>query len=223
MAYKLIKEFNSEILSEKIKGENNIPKWTISGITLQSEIKNKNRRIYPKSVLSEAINKHVKEYMESGRALGELNHPDAGMSAINLDRVSHKFISVNEDGNNYITKAEVLDTPCGKIVQNLLEGGVQLGISSRGLGNVKQQEDSVLVENLHLVSLGDIVSDPSAPGAFISGILESTEYELTESGFVQKEVLEEIDKYSKIIKESNQKDINQAVSIIISEFLKKVI
>jgi hypothetical protein len=222
-SYKLIKEFNTEIVTESVLDESGKRKWTISGVTLQSDIKNKNNRIYPKAVLSEAINKHINSYMKTSRALGELNHPDSGMSSINLDRVSHKFVEVKEDNNNFITKAEVLDTPCGKIVQNLLEGGVQLGFSSRGLGNVKNAKDHSLVESLYLVSLGDIVSDPSAPNAFVNGVLESVEFELTESGnFIQKEVFNEMDKYNQIIKKAKPEEINKAVQQIFNEFLTKV-
>jgi hypothetical protein len=222
--YKLIKEYSTEILTESVLDEaTGNKKWTISGITLQSNVRNKNKRLYPKAILSEAIRKHKEEFMGVSRALGELNHPDQGMSAINLDRVSHKFVSVTEEGNDFVTKAEVLNTPCGMIVQNLLEGGVQLGISSRGLGNVKQEAEGDLVESLYLVSLGDIVSDPSAPGAFINGVLESVEFQLTDHGFVQNEVLAEMDKYSQLIKESSREDINKAVKLIFNAYLKKII
>jgi hypothetical protein len=222
--YKLIKEYNEDIISESVLDETTgKKKWSISGITLQGEVRNKNKRIYPKSVLDEAIKKHVNESQNFTRSLGELNHPDPGMSAINLDRVSHKFVSVTEDGNNFITKAEVLDTPCGKIVQNLLEGGVQLGISSRGLGNVKNQDGGVLVESLHLVSLGDIVSDPSGQNCFIQGVLESVEFELIGGEFHQKEVNIQMDKYYKMIKESDRKDLDNAVKSIFSSYLSKIL
>lgn len=224
--YKLIKEFNTELFTESVLDEaSGKKKWKISGVTLQSDIKNHNKRIYPKKILSEAIDSHVDKFMKSGRALGELNHPDgnSGMSSINLDRVSHKFTSVTEDGNNFITKADVLDTPTGQIVQNLLEGEVSLGISSRGLGNVKNKKDHTLVESLYLVSLGDIVSDPSAPNAFINGVLESCEYRLTEAGFVRSDVLDEMDKYTQVIKNAKSEEINKAVSQIFNEYLNKII
>lgn len=221
--YKLIKEFNDEVLCEStIEESTGIKKWTISGITLQSDIRNRNKRLYPKSVLSEAVSRHVGDHLKSGRALGELNHPDQGMSSINLDRVSHKFVSVVEEGNNYITKAEVLDTPCGKIVQNLLEGNVQLGISSRGLGNVKNDNDGVLVESLYLVSLGDIVSDPSCRDAYVNGILESVEYTMIKEGGDVKFVLSQMDKYSKALKEASKEDVAKAVGGIFDDMLAKV-
>lgn len=221
--FKLIREYTPEVFVESVKNDTD-KNWYISGITLQSEIKNRNGRIYPKTVLSEAINKHVNEFMIDGRSTGELNHPTNGdISSINLDRVSHKFIEVKENGNDYVTKAQVLDTPCGKIVQNLLEGGVKLGISSRGLGKIKRSKSTTLIENLYLVSLGDIVSEPSAPSAFINGVLESVEYELTEHGFTVVECNKKLDKFQTLLKESSKEDIGKAVNIVISEYLQSVI
>jgi hypothetical protein len=221
---KLIRELNTELIYESVLDEATQNKhWYISGVTLQSDIQNKNKRTYPKNVLSEAIKKHCDEFLIEGRALGELNHPDNGISSINLDRVSHKFTSVTNEGSDYITKAQVLDTPCGKIVQNLLEGGVKLGISSRGLGNIKQQEKGSLVENLYLISLGDIVGDPSAPNAFVQGVLEGVEWEMNKSGIIEKKVVEEsLDKYSELIKSSSKEDLNEAVKTIFSDYLKKL-
>lgn len=221
---KLIRETNTEIISESILDENNKKRWTISGITLQSDIQNKNKRTYPKSVLNEAIEKHTKEFMGDGRALGELGHPHEHISQINLDRVSHKFIEVQEDGTDFITKAEVLDTPCGKIVQNLLESKVKLGISSRGLGNIKQTKDKgTLVEKLYLISLGDLVSDPSAPKGFVKGVLESIDFEFNGNGIIeQKEIDLSMDKYNYILKQSSKEDIGKAINIIFSDYLKKM-
>lgn len=221
---KLIRELNTDLLFESVLDESNNKNWYISGITLQSDIQNKNKRTYPKSVLSEAIKKHVDEFLVDGRALGELNHPDSGISSINLDRVSHKFVSVEEDGNNYITKAQVLNTPCGKIVQNLLEGGVKLGISSRGLGNIRNDEKrGTLVENLYLVSLGDIVGDPSAPNAFVNGVLEGVEWEMNKNGVIEKKVVEEsVDKYNELIKSASKEELNEAIKAIFADYLGKI-
>lgn len=222
---KLIRELNTELVYESVLDEATQNKhWYISGITLQSDIQNKNKRTYPKQVLEAAIKKHVDEFLAEGRALGELNHPDNGISSINLDRVSHKFVQVEEDGSNYITKAQVLDTPCGKIVQNLLEGGVKLGISSRGLGNIRTDEKKgTLVENLYLISLGDIVGDPSAPNAFVQGVLEGVEWEMNKSGVIEKKVAEEsIDKYSELIKSATKEDLNEAIKQIFTDYLGKI-
>ena len=221
---KLIRELTPELLYESTLDEANNKHWTISGITLQSDIQNKNKRTYPKAVLSEAISKHVKEFMDDGRSLGELNHPDSNISTINLDRVSHKFIGVEEQGSDYVTKAEVLDTPTGKIVQNLLEGGVKLGISSRGLGNIKATKDQGnLVENFYLISLGDLVSDPSAPQGFVKGVLEGIEYQLNKHGVIeQKDVDLSMDKYTQVIKKSSKEDINTAIKTILSDYINKM-
>ena len=221
---KIIRELQEEILSEAILDEATGKKrWTISGITLQSDVQNRNKRTYPKSVLDEAIKLHTDKFMTAGRALGELNHPDQNVSSINLDRVSHKFISVTEDGTDYITKAEVLDTPTGMIVQNLLEGDVKLGISSRGLGNIKQQDNKAIVENFHLISLGDIVSDPSGPNCFINGILESVEFQLNKEGVIEQvEIEETMDEYSKILQNSSKSDISTAINSIFNDYLGKI-
>ncbi len=223
MSYKLIREYAPEILAESFLEESTGKKtWTISGITLQSEIKNKNKRIYPKNVLTEAISKHVNEFMDNDRALGELNHPDDGTTSINLDRVSHKFFEINEDKNDYITKAKVLGTPCGKIVENLLEGEVKLGISSRGLGRVNRKTNDAIVEALYIVSFGDIVSDPSAPDAYVQGILESVEFELVNNNFVRKEINGSMDAYSKKLKAASKAQIDHAVQQVFTDFLSKL-
>ena len=221
--FKIITESTTEIITESVLEESGKKNWFISGVTLQSNIKNKNKRIYPKDILSEAIDRHVSEFLNDSRAVGELNHPTENISSINLDRISHKFIEVKEDGNNFITKAQILDTPCGKIAQNLLEGNVKLGISSRGLGKINSKSGDNIVENLYLVSLGDIVDNPSAPSAFVNGVLESVEFQLTESGqFSRIEVFNEIDKYRIELEKASKEDINKAVKSIFTEFLKKL-
>ncbi len=221
---KIISELNQDIICESILDENKKKRWTISGITLQSDIQNKNKRVYPKAVLSEAINKHVKEFMDSSRSLGELNHPESNISSINLERVSHKFISVTESGSDYITKAEILDTPTGKIVQNLLEGDVKLGISSRGLGNIVQMEGKGnVVKDFYLISLGDLVSDPSASKAFVNGIFESIEYQMNKNGVIEEVQIDEtLNTYNKLINKSSKEEINKAINTILSDYLKKL-
>lgn len=206
---RLIKEYsiiNAEILQEE-SGEK---KWKFKGITLQAEKKNQNRRIYPANVLREAVEEHA-QLMGEGRCLGELNHPEGNATSIDYKNVSHKFTKVYQDGDNFITEAEVLDTPNGKIVKSLLEAGVKLGISSRGLGSVKEKNGETLVEKLKLITFGDIVGDPSAPDAWVSGIQESFEYIMNEQGvYVRKEIVEDV--AAKILKEAKKKDI-QSVSI----------
>ena len=223
---KLISESTDDLIYESVIDESNKKSWKISGITLQADVMNKNRRTYPKAILSEAINKHTNEFMKDGRCCGELNHPDKNISSIDYERVSHKFTKVEESGSNYITHADVLDTPTGKIVQSLLEAGIKLGISSRALGNIKSSSAGNIVESLHLISLGDIVSDPSGINCYTDGIYESIDYQLNEKGIIEEIQIETINEtlntYNKIIKQSSKEEINKAISSIIGDFLSKI-
>lgn len=194
----------------------------IEGVTLQSEIKNKNGRVYPKKVLGEAIGKHVDELMQYGRAVGELNHPTEKSSEINPDRISHRFTSVKEDGNDFRTKALVLDTTHGKQVKNLIEGGVKLGISSRGFGDVKESGSARVVQSLYLVSLGDIVTNPSAPHAFVNAVMEKTEW-LWENGIlISRDLSEEIDEYKEALEKSSQEDRDEVAIACFKEYIAKI-
>ena len=145
----------------------------IEGVFLQSEMANRNKRIYPKSVMEKEVSRYMKEYVESKRAFGELGHPEG--PTINLDRVSHIITSLREDGNNYIGRAKILNTPMGNIVKGLIEGGAQLGVSSRGMGTLKEKEDGIneVQNDFYLATAADIVADPSAPDAFVQGIMEN--------------------------------------------------
>ncbi len=194
----------------------------IEGITLVSETKNKNNRVYPKTVLGEAIKNHVSEFMNESRAVGELNHPDTKSSEINPDRISHRFVSVKEDDNNFITKALVLDTTHGTQVKNLIKGGVKLGISSRGFGDVKESDGAKVVQSLYLVSLGDIVTNPSAPHAFINAVMEKAEWIWENGEIVQKDLSEEIDEYKMAIEKASQNEIDEVGIKIFKEYLAKI-
>ena len=161
----------------------------IKGIFMQSEIKNQNGRVYPFSVLKKQVRKFNENFVKKDRALGELGHPRG--PTVNLDRVSHIITELYEDGKNFIGKAKVIDTPNGKIVKNLLESGVRLGVSSRGLGSVKTNKNGVNeVQDDFVLSTVDIVSDPSAPDAFVNGIMEGKEFSLT--GEVEYDIQQEI-------------------------------
>ena len=150
----------------------------IKGIFMQSDIKNQNGRVYPYSVLNKEVKNYTKKYVNEGRALGELGHPMG--PTINLDRVSHLITELEEDGKNFIGKAKIMDTPNGKIVKNLIESGVRLGVSSRGLGSVKTNKSGVNeVQKDVTLSTVDIVADPSAPAAFVNGIMEGREFSIT--------------------------------------------
>ena len=161
-----------QFLEEEKEGKKN---YFIEGIFLQAELKNRNNRMYPLATLQKEVAKYNENYIESGRALGELGHPDG--PSINLDRVSHKIISLKEDGNNFIGKAKLLDTPMGRIAKDLLGEGVKLGVSSRGMGSIRKEENcNVVMDDFMLATAADIVADPSAPDAFVDGIMEGKEW-----------------------------------------------
>jgi hypothetical protein len=147
----------------------------IEGIFLQAELKNRNGRMYPIGTLCREVANYNESYVTKGRALGELGHPDG--PSINLDRVSHKIVSLEQKGNNFIGKAKLLETPMGRIAKNLLEEGVRLGVSSRGLGSIERRGDTNIVKDDFMLSTAaDIVADPSAPDAFVEGIMEGREW-----------------------------------------------
>ncbi len=157
------------------EGTGDDKKLYIEGVFLQSELKNRNGRMYPFSVLEKEVNRYNEEYVKNKRALGELGHPDG--PTVNLDRVSHRITSLKAEGNNFIGKAQILDTPMGKIAKSLLGEGVQLGVSSRGMGSIDKREDvNVVMDDFMLATAADIVADPSAPDAFVNGIMEGKEW-----------------------------------------------
>ena len=162
-----------DVIVENRNGKKNL---YIEGVFLQSEMKNRNGRMYPKQTLMREVNRYNENFVEKGRALGELGHPDG--PTVNLDRVSHKIVSLKEDGNNFIGKAKILSTPMGKIASNLLGEGVKLGVSSRGVGSLNKTNEgySVVGEDFTLATAADIVADPSAPDAFVDGIMEGKEW-----------------------------------------------
>ena len=162
-----------EVIVENRNGKKNL---FIEGVFLQGEIKNRNGRMYPMQTLAREVGRYNENFVEKGRALGELGHPDG--PTVNLDRVSHKIVSLREDGNNFIGKAKILSTPMGKIASNLLGEGVKLGVSSRGVGSLNKTNEgySVVGEDFTLATAADIVADPSAPDAFVDGIMEGKDW-----------------------------------------------
>ena len=162
-----------EVIVENRNGKKNL---FIEGVFLQGEIKNRNGRMYPMQTLAREVGRYNENFVEKGRALGELGHPDG--PTVNLDRVSHKIVSLREDGNNFIGKAKILSTPMGKIASNLLGEGVKLGVSSRGVGSLSKTNEgySVVGEDFTLATAADIVADPSAPDAFVDGIMEGKDW-----------------------------------------------
>ena len=191
---KLISEFNDYgvqpvIVEQNEKGEKD---YFIEGIFMQSEIKNRNGRIYPKEVIQKEVKRYNKEFVEKKRAFGELGHPEG--PTINLDKVSHMIEKLEEDGNNFVGRAKILSTPNGQIVKNLIDDGAKLGVSSRGLGSLESKGNAQYVkDDFQLATAGDIVADPAAPEAFVEGIMEGVEW-VYESGILKAKDLDQMQK-----------------------------
>jgi hypothetical protein len=164
--------------------------YIIEGIFMQANKPNRNGRMYPREILESAVNKYVTEQVSKGRAVGELNHPEG--PTINLDKVSHKITELNWDGNNVVGKATILDTPMGKIVKGLLDGEVQVGVSSRGMGSLAKQGGVNVVNNDFMLNAVDIVQDPSAPEAFVNGVMEGVEW-IYENGIFKQQEIEQFE------------------------------
>ena len=170
------------------EGKGSKKKLYIEGTFLQGEIKNRNGRIYPVSTLANEVTRYNESFVNKGRALGELGHPDG--PTVNLDRVSHKITSLKQEGNNFVGKAQILNTPMGKIASSLIEEGVTLGVSSRGVGSLREENGVKYVgEDFQLATAADIVADPSAPDAFVNGIMEGKEW-VWEGGILREELAE---------------------------------
>ena len=188
-----------ELITEEKDGEK---KLYIEGVFLQSEVKNRNGRVYPFKVLDNEVKRYHEEYIKPGRALGELGHPDG--PTVNLDRVSHRIVSLKAEGNNFIGKAHILDTPNGKIAKSLLGEGVKLGVSSRGMGTLDKQEGvSYVMDDFMLATAADIVADPSAPDAFVNGIMEGKEW-VWNNGILKEQT---VDKYQQAIKSASKGEL----------------
>ena len=181
---------NVNIITEMVGGKKTLH---IEGVFLQGEIKNRNGRMYPISTLSKEVNRYCENFVNKGRALGELGHPDG--PTVNLDRVSHKITCLSQDGNNFVGKAQILETPMGKIAKSLLESGVMLGVSSRGVGSLRMTNEGhkVVGEDFMLATAADIVADPSAPDAFVQGIMEGKEW-VWDGGILREQLAEKTQK-----------------------------
>ena len=213
---KLITEVTETIsyLSEEKDGKKNL---FIEGPFLQAEVVNRNGRKYLKETMAKEVERYTEQYINKNRAFGELGHPDT--PSINLDRVSHLTTSLRQEGNDWIGKAKILDTPMGTIVKNLLEGGAQIGVSSRGMGSLKNVNGvNIVQDDFHLATAADIVADPSAPNAFVQGIMEGKEWMMVNG--IWTEVHQEEAKQQ--IRKASKKEI-EAVSLKIFEnFIKKL-
>ena len=190
-----MKLITEEISSVKFitEGKGAKKKMYIEGVFLQGEIKNRNGRMYPVTTLAKEVDRYNESFVSKGRAVGELGHPDG--PTVNLDRVSHKITSLRQEGNNFIGKAQLLETPMGKIAKSLIADGVTLGVSSRGIGSLKEDKDGIKVvgEDFQLATAADIVADPSAPDAFVNGIMEGKEW-VWEGGILREHFVDETKK-----------------------------
>ena len=216
---KLITETIQDIRVIKEAKEEGGKNYYIEGPFLQTEIKNRNGRVYPKAVMEKEVNRYIKEYVDTKRALGELGHPEG--PSINLDRVSHMIVSLKEDGNNYIGRAKIMtETPMGRIVKNLIDEGVQLGVSSRGMGSLKLNKDGIneVQDDFYLATAGDIVSDPSAPDAFVRGIMEGKEWMMVEGRFVERHH----DEIRQAIMNTKSKDLESVKLQVFESFIKQI-
>ena len=202
---------NVNVITE---GKGDSKKLYIEGVFLQSELKNRNGRMYPFSVLEKEVNRYNEEYVKTSRALGELGHPDG--PTVNLDRVSHRITSLSAEGNNFIGKAQILDTPMGKIAKSLLEDGVKLGVSSRGMGSIDRREDcNVVMDDFMLATAADIVADPSAPDAFVNGIMEGKEW-AWDNGILKET---EVAKYKRYMDSATRRNLEERTLNVFNDFL----
>ena len=213
---KLITEINEELeyIAEEADGTKS---HKIRGIFMQGDITNRNGRRYPMDVLVNEVNRYTKEYIDKKRAFGELGHP-AGPT-INLDRVSHMITSLKPDGSNIIGEAKILDTPMGNIVKNLMNEGATIGVSSRGMGSLKEKNGVAEVQkDFYLATAADIVADPSAPNAFVEGIMEGKEW-VWENGILREKT---IAGYEQAIKKTSSKDLAEMKMRVFEDFISKL-
>ena len=205
---------NIQVLEEEKNGKKLL---YIEGVFLQSELKNRNGRMYPFETLNREVQRYNEEYVKSNRALGELGHPDG--PTVNLDRVSHRITELRAEGTNFMGKAQILDTPMGQIAKSLLSEGVQLGVSSRGMGSIDKREDcSIVQDDFMLTTAADIVADPSAPDAFVNGIMEGKEW-VWQNGILKET---EVAKYKGVMDASSRQELEEKTLQVFNDFLSKL-
>ena len=210
----VFEQTNTIVESKLGKGK----EYFIEGIFLQSELVNRNGRMYTESVMDKEVGRYIKESVEKNRAYGELGHPDT--PSINLDRVSHLIVSLRKEGTNYIGKAKILETPMGQIARGLLDGGANLGVSSRALGSLQTNNEGVQIvqDDFMLSTAADIVADPSAPDAFVRGIMESKEWVFVDGKFVEQH----IEEAKRSIRKASSRNLEEAKIIAFQKFLSKI-
>ncbi len=203
-----------QVLTEEKNGKKD---YKIKGVFMQADIKNRNGRIYPVETLAKEVRRYTKEFIEKKRAFGELGHPDG--PTVNLERVSHMITSLKPEGKNFIGEAKVMDTPYGKIVKNLIDEGAVLGVSSRGMGSIQQQGGRNLVgKDFYLATAADIVADPSAPDAFVEGIMEGKEW-VWDNGMLKSVTVEQ---YKSEIEKAKRKELAEVKSKVFADFMSKL-
>tara|TARA_Y100000356_G_C11181578_1_gene247166 strand:- start:97 stop:747 length:651 start_codon:yes stop_codon:yes gene_type:complete len=207
---------NVEVIVEERNGKKSM---FIEGIFLQGDLKNRNGRMYPMDTLRKEVQRYNESFVAGGRALGELGHPEG--PTVNLDRVSHKITSLRENGTNFIGKAKILDTPMGRIAKNLIDEGVKLGVSSRGLGTLTTNSEGVKIvsDDFHLATAADIVADPSAPDAFVQGIMEGKDW-VWDGGIVRERFAAKT--YKKVNTMVDQKQLEENKLGLFQNFLSNL-
>lgn len=215
---KLICEVTEEIKVIKEDADNAAKNYYIEGVFMQAELKNRNGRMYPQDMLQREIDRYVTEYVDKKRAFGELGHPDG--PTINLDRVSHMITELRADGTNFYGKAKILSTPNGNIVKALIDEGARLGVSSRGMGSIRTEgvDVQIVQDDFYLATAADIVADPSAPDAFVNGIMEGKEW-VWHNGILQERHVANI---KNKIKKAPKKEIKKVTIEAFEEFMKKL-
>jgi len=203
-----------QVLTEERNGKKD---YKIKGVFMQADIKNRNGRVYPVETLAKEVRRYSKEFIEKKRAFGELGHPDG--PTVNLERVSHMITSLKPEGKNFIGEAKIMDTPYGKIVKNLIDEGAVLGVSSRGMGSIQQQGGRNLVgKDFYLATAADIVADPSAPDAFVEGIMEGKEW-VWDNGMLKSVAVEQ---YKSEIKKARRSELAEVKSKVFADFMSKL-
>ena len=215
---KLIKELNEDLqFIVEESSDSGKKSLFIEGVFLQADLKNRNGRMYPKEIMAKEVNRYVKEQVNTKRAYGELGHPEG--PNINLDRVSHMIVSLREDGNNWIGRAKILDTPMGNIASSLIKEGAGLGVSSRGLGTLKEVNGiNEVQDDFMLATAADIVADPSAPDAYIQGIMEGKEWVFVKGVWQDRE----IEETKNLIKKTSSRNLSEAKVKAFEAFLDKI-
>jgi hypothetical protein len=216
---KLIREINEQVqyVTEESVDESGKKSLYITGPFLQTEVRNRNGRIYKRDTMLNEVKRYTEQYINKNRAFGELGHPDT--PSINLDRVSHMIVDLHQEGNNWIGKAKILDTPMGTIARQIIEGGGQLGVSSRGMGSLKSENGvNIVQDDFYLATAADIVADPSAPDAFVRSIMENKEWMLVDGVWTAMDM----DLAKTEIKKASRNEIESVSLRIFENFIKRL-